>query len=262
MLMCQQEAGTKAFVYTSSASVVHDSVSDLVEGDESLPLVYIPKQKEVYSHSKALADQLVLDNNGTTPGSMLTTCIRPSGIFGEGDEGPTKSMVENAAAGKLRFTIGDGKNLFDFTFNENVVYAHILAAERLLQSQVTPPPSEDMRVAGQGFLITNDEHIPFWDFARAIGAAAGHPTKKEEIKVIPKLMGLIMATIAEWVVWATSFGRRKARMNVVGIRYSCMTRTYRIDKAKKALGYRPLVSLKEAIQRAGFSFNEAAKKAV
>lgn len=248
-------------MYTSSASVVHDSVSDLIEGDESLPLVYIPQQKEVYSHSKALADQLVLDSNGTTPGSMLTTCIRPSGIFGEGDEGPTKSMVENAAAGKLRFTIGDGKNLFDFTFNENVVYAHILAAKRLLQSHVTPP-SEDMRVAGQGFLITNDEHIPFWDFARAIGAAAGHPTKPEEIKVIPKLLGLIMATIAEWVVWATSFGRRKARMNVVGIRYSCMTRTYRIDKAKKVLGYRPIVSLKDAIQRAGMSFNKEAKKAV
>lgn len=248
-------------MYTSSASVVHDSVSDLVEGDDSLPLLYLPVQKEIYSHSKALGDQLVLDSNGTTPGSMLTACIRPSGIFGEGDEGTTKAMVESAAAGKFRFQIGSGKNLFDFTFNENVVYAHILAAQALLRSHVTPPP-EDLRVAGQGFLITNDEHIPFWEFARAIGAAAGYPTKPEEIYQIPKVVGILMAIIAEWVVWAMSFGRKKSRMNVVGIRYSCMTRTYRIDKAKKVLGYKPRVSLKEAILRSGLSFNQKAKKDV
>jgi sterol-4alpha-carboxylate 3-dehydrogenase (decarboxylating) len=248
-------------VYTSSASVVHDSVSDLVEGHDSLPLLYLPIQKEIYSHSKALGDQLVLDSNGTAQGSMLTACIRPSGIFGEDDEGTTKSLVENAAAGKLRFQVGNGKNLFDFTFNENVVYAHILAAQALLRSHVTPPP-EDFRVAGQGFLITNDEHIPFWEFARAIGAAAGHPTKPDEIYHIPKALGTLMASIAEWVVWVTSFGRKKSRMNVVGIRFSCMTRTYRIDKAKKVLGYKPLVSLKEAILRSGRAFNQEAKKAV
>ncbi|KAK9349833.1 3-beta hydroxysteroid dehydrogenase/isomerase family-domain-containing protein [Lipomyces doorenjongii] len=171
------------------------------------PLLYLPAQKEIYSHTKALGDQLVLDSNGTTLGSMLTACIRPSGIFGEGDEGTTKSMVENAAAGKLRFQIGNGKNLFDFTFNGNVVYAHILAAQALLRSHVTPPP-EDLRVAGEGFIIMDDEHIPFWEFACAIGAAVGHPTKPEEIYHIPKVVGLVMAIIAEWVVWATSLDAR------------------------------------------------------
>ncbi|KAH8691435.1 putative sterol-4-alpha-carboxylate 3-dehydrogenase, decarboxylating [Talaromyces proteolyticus] len=258
LLESAKEAGTKAFVYTSSASVVHDSVSDLIEGDDSLPLLYMPQQREIYSHSKALADQLVLDSNSST---MLTTSIRPSGIFGENDDGTTKSMVENAAAGKLRFTIGNGKNLFDFTFNENVVHAHILAAQALLRSHVTPPPA-DLRVAGEGFLITNDEHIPFWDFARAIGAAAGYQTRPEDIRQIPKIVGIVMAVIAEWVVWATSLGRKKSRMNVVGIRYSCMTRTYSIDKAKKVLGYKPLVNLTEAILRSGGYFNKDAKKAV
>jgi sterol-4alpha-carboxylate 3-dehydrogenase (decarboxylating) len=245
-------------VYTSSASVIHDSVSDLIEGDESLPLLYIPEQKEVYSHSKALADQLVLDSNSAVQGGMMTASIRPSGIFGENNM-TAGAFVDSAAAGKLKFQIGNGKNLFDFTFNENVVHAHILAAQALLKSHVEPPPN-DMRVAGEGFIITNDEHVPFWDFARAIGDAAGYPTRREHVRSIPKIVGLAMAAIAEWVVWITSFGRRKSRLNRLGVRYSCMTRTYRIDKAKRVLGYKPRVSLQEAIRRSGKSFSKESKK--
>jgi sterol-4alpha-carboxylate 3-dehydrogenase (decarboxylating) len=252
----------KAFVYTSSASVVHDSVSDMTEGDDSLPLLYLPDQTEIYSHSKAVADQLVLDANSTTAGGMRTTCIRPSGIFGEGDA-VTKAFAENAAAGKLKWQVGNGKNLFDWTFNENVIHAQFLAAEALLKAHVQTPASDDMRVAGQGFIITNDEHISFWKFARLIGNAAGHPTREEDVRSMPKVIGLTMAAIAEWVTWIISFGRKTSRLNRVGIKFSCMTRTFRIDKAKRALGYKPRVSLVEAIERSGKSCRrqESKKKA-
>jgi sterol-4alpha-carboxylate 3-dehydrogenase (decarboxylating) len=49
-------------------------------------------------------------------------------------------------------------------------------------------------------------------------------------------------------------------MNRVAIRYSSMTRTYRIDKAKKVLGYKPRVTLREGIQRSGKSFYKESKK--
>lgn len=179
-------------------------------------------------------------------------------MFGEND-GTAKTMVESAAAGKFKVQVGNGKNMFDFTYQENAVDAHILAAQALLRSFVEPP-ADDMRVAGEGFLITNDEHMPFWDFARAIGASAGYPTRKEDVRVLPRSLGLAMAVIAEWWVWITSFGREKSRMNRVGIRYSCMTRTYRIEKAKRVLGFKPRVSLKEAIQRTGLSFKKESKK--
>ncbi len=42
----------KAFVYTSSASVVHDTVSDLVNADERWPCVRGKLQKEYYSETK------------------------------------------------------------------------------------------------------------------------------------------------------------------------------------------------------------------
>lgn len=39
---CAAKIGVKAFVYTSSASVVHDNVGDLVDADESLPVLRRP----------------------------------------------------------------------------------------------------------------------------------------------------------------------------------------------------------------------------
>lgn len=224
----------------------------MTEGDDSLPLLYLPDQTEIYSHSKAVADQLVLDSNSTTRGGMLTACIRPSGIFGERDA-TTKAFVENAANGKLKWQVGDGTNLFDWTFNENVIHAHILAAEALLKAHIEVPESEDKRVAGEGFIITNDEHIEFWKFARLLGNAAGYTTREEEVRTMPKYVALTMALVAEWMTWALSFGRKTSRLNRVGIKFSCMTRTFRIDKAKKALGYKPPVSLMEAIERSGKS---------
>jgi sterol-4alpha-carboxylate 3-dehydrogenase (decarboxylating) len=183
-------------------------------------------------------------------------------IFGEGDN-VTKQLVERAAEGKYKWQIGDGKNECDWTFNENVIHGQFLAAEGLLDAHVHPPASNDMKIAGQGFLITNDEHISFWKFARRMGNAAGYPTREEDVRSMPKAIGLLIAAISEWMVWIMSFGRQKSRMNRVGIKFSCMTRTYRIDKAKRVLGYTPKVSLAEAIERSGKSFYrpESKKKA-
>lgn len=73
------------------------------------------------------------------------------------------------------------------------------------------------------------------------------------MRSMPKFLRLMLAIIAEWVAWIISFGRKKSRINRIAIKYSCMTRTFRIDKAKRALGYRPQVSLLEGIERSGKS---------
>ncbi|KAF2802072.1 putative sterol-4-alpha-carboxylate 3-dehydrogenase, decarboxylating [Mytilinidion resinicola] len=250
-----KEHGTKAFVYTSSASVVHDSFHDLIEADDNSPLLYMPVQREMYSHTKALADQLVLDSNA--PGTMLTACIRPSGIFGERDPSAQR-FADSAKAGKLKVQIGNGQNLFDWTFNENVIHAHFLAAQKLLESFEKEPPPE-LRVGGEGFLITNDQHITFWEFARQIGDAAGYPTDREKVRSLPRGLMLGLAIATEWWIWLSSFGRKTSSMESLAIRYSTMTRTYNIAKAKRVLGYKPIVSLPDAIRRAGGSFKEEKK---
>ena len=258
LLKAAQKSNTvKAFIYTSSASVVHDSVSDMVDADETFPLLYLPVQRSEYSHTKALAEDLVLQANRRNS-KMVTISLRPSGLFGEDDPTTVRPMVEAAASGKYRFQIGNGKNLFDWTYVGNAAQAHIQAAQALLEAYQQPPSaiSKDSRVDGEAFIITNDEPVPFWDFARSLGAAAGYPTKKESVRVIPRTIGLIIAAIAEWVVWIISLGYTKSSMTLSGIKYSTMNRTFRIDKAKKRLKYKPQVDMAEATRRAGGSFSK------
>lgn len=47
-----QQAGVKAFVYTSSASVVSDNQTDLINADEEYPLVTGDNQPEYYTTTK------------------------------------------------------------------------------------------------------------------------------------------------------------------------------------------------------------------
>ncbi|KAF3360472.1 hypothetical protein VdG1_01432 [Verticillium dahliae VDG1] len=81
---CQQ-TGVTALVYTSSASVISDNKSDLINADERWPLIRGDAQTEYYTETKAEAEQLVLAANRQEDSKLLTTAIRPAGIFGEGD---------------------------------------------------------------------------------------------------------------------------------------------------------------------------------
>lgn len=153
-----QELSVKAFVYTSSDSVVHDPVTEKTEGDDSRPVLYLPVQTELYSHSKALVDQLVLDAN-SNEGGMLNSSIRPSGIFGENDA-TAKAFAERAAEGKLKFQIGQRQKSFWLDLQRNGYTCPIPYSQAFLKSRALPPP-DDMRVAGESFFITHDEHISF-----------------------------------------------------------------------------------------------------
>ena len=251
LLDCVKEVqATKALIYTSSSSVVHDNTTDLVEVTEALPLCYEGNgQKEYYTHTKAVAEDLVKKANAQD--GLLTATIRANTLFGEGDTTMTPQMVNNARAGRGKFQVGDGTNLFDFTYIGNAAEAHILAAEALLrESAMNQPIPEDTKVNGEAFVITNDDHWPFWDFARAVGARAGHPVKREEVWVIPVSVYYACAVIAEWATWLASLGRKEAYINRRVVKFLTMTRTFNISKAKQRLGYRPQVDMHEGINRA------------
>lgn len=250
----------KAFVYTSSASVVHDTVSDLINADERWPVLRAPRQREYYSETKGMAESLVLAANRQY-GEMLTASIRPAGIFGEGDAQIVPSMLRAYDKGQTKFQLGDNSNLFDFTYVGNVAHAHILAALALLathtrssSSATTPRPDEEEKVDGEAFFITNGSPVYFWDFAHMLWAAAGDTTRPEQIWVIEKGVGLALASAIEWIWWAA--GGWKPNLTRKAVNYSCMTRYYNISKAETRLGYRPLVGVEESIVKTVRWFRE------
>lgn len=247
LLECSQVCGfARAFVYTSSSSVVHDNYSDLAGATEDWPVLFAPQQPEHYSHTKALAENIVLKANAVA--GIRTCVIRPAGMFGEGDRTATGNVIASAKEGNHKIQIGDNSKLFDWTYVENNADAQILAARALLRSHTRLPP-DNLRVDGEAFVITNDEPWPFWTFLRTMGAAAGYPTKEEDIWVIPASIMWIMVLITEYLYLVFTLGRKQPRFTRAKVKYMTIHRYFDISKAKTRLCYSPKVSMEEGIAR-------------
>lgn len=102
--------------------------------------------------------------------------------------------------------------------------------------------------------------MPFWGFQRALAASVGLPVKDEDIKTIPFWLAFLIATISEWTTWLLSAGKRQPLVTRDAVRNTVMSRTLKIEKATRVLGYRPIVSMKEGIARTGKWFQEYEKR--
>lgn len=247
LVECAGEVGVKAFIYTSSASVLHDSIHDLVNADERWPVLRAPQQKEYYSETKGIAEQIVLDANRKY-GDMLTVSVRPAVMFGEGDVQVVPGLLKAYYGGQTKFQLGDNDNLYDFTYVGNVAYAHILAAIALMNTHsLKTRPLDHENVDGEAFNITNGSPLYFWDFARLVWKAAGDQTQPCQVWVIPRDFGLKVAYSMEWLYWLA--GGRKPNLSWKVFNYSTMTRYFNIDKARIRLGYRPQFDMEEGVFR-------------
>eukprot|EP00894_Picocystis_sp_ML_P005114 jgi/Pico_ML_1/55631/g1293.t1 len=142
--------GIKMLMFTSSASVVFDGNVDIRNGNER-DLKYPDAPMDYYTQTKAWAEELVL--KADKKGGLRTCALRPSGLFGPGDPLFVPTLVKNAAAGKLKFYIGDGKNKMDFTYITNVAHSHICAYRALKRA---PKNQEDEKhPGGKAYFISN-----------------------------------------------------------------------------------------------------------
>lgn len=247
LVECAGEAGcVKAFVYTSSASIIHDTVNDLINADERWPVLRAPYQREYYSETKGIAEGIVLAANRKY-GDMLTISIRPAGIFGEGDMQVVPGLLKAYYGNQTKYQIGDNNNLYDFTYVGNVAHAHLLAAGALLDTHaMSTTPLDHEKVDGEAFFVTNGQPLYFWDMARVVWRAAGDTVLPEQVWVIPKDAGLAIAGLMELGCWAVG---RKPNLSRKAINYSTMVRYYNIEKARRMLGYEPLVGMEEGVLR-------------
>ncbi|KAI1293909.1 sterol-4-alpha-carboxylate 3-dehydrogenase [Xylaria venustula] len=255
-----QENGVKVLVYTSSASVVSDHTSDLVNVDEGYGQVRGEHQPEYYAESKAEAENFVLAANRQEPFNLLTVAIRPSAIFGEGDQMVLPRLINVYREGKAYIQIGRNDNLFDFTYAGNVAHAHLLAAEVLFKSSVQKScvAEEKVRrsfssstplnnkVDGECFFITNGSPVYFWDFARSVWVSAGFPYDLRRVWVLPLFVAWVIGLLGEFLAVVL---RRPATLTRQRVAFSGMTRYYNISKARERLGYEPLVPLNIAVQK-------------
>lgn len=244
-----QGSSCRAFVYTSSPSVVSDGKNDLVNADERWPYVQEKVQEEYYAQTKAEAERFVLAaNRQSRYNSLLTTSIRPASMIGEGDVQNIPSVLQAYRDKRTHFQLGSNDNLFDFTYVGNAAAAHVLAAAALTRTaSMATAPLDHERVDGEAFFVTNDSPVYFWDFPRMVWRVAGDTTTLEDVWRIPTGAGLAIASVLEIVMGALG---RKPNLSRQQVKYTSMTRYFNCRKAMSRLAYRPTVDLHEAITRA------------
>ncbi|KAF2099871.1 hypothetical protein NA57DRAFT_38404 [Rhizodiscina lignyota] len=260
LLEKSKECGSvKAFVYTSSASVVMKKVMVMREGglrnvDEDWAVAAENEQWEYYGTTKALAEQAVLEANRTAT-QFFTAAIRPALIYGEGDIQALPLILQAARRGQWRFQIGDNSNLFDVTYAGNAAYAHLLAAEALLYTHTlgSTVPLDLERVDGEAFFVTNDAPVYFWDFCRQAWKAAGIAESTDKVWVLGQSFSMGLGAFLEGVMWVLG---KQANLTKEKVRFSTISRYYNISKAKKRLGYRSIVGFEEGIRRAVVEIDE------
>ncbi|WVZ72138.1 hypothetical protein U9M48_020647 [Paspalum notatum var. saurae] len=230
----------KRLIYTSSSAVVFDGDHGLLNANESLP--YPKKFPDAYAQTKAEAEKLVMKANGIN--DLLTCCIRPSSIFGPGDI--MIPVLDRCR--KIHFILGDGKNLDDFVYVENVVHGH-LCADKTLSTM-----DGATTCGGKAYFITNMEPMNMWDFTSMLHEELGH---KRLFKIrIPLLVIKPICYLVEWSYNILQhYGMRQPQLlTSTRIKYITLNRTFSCNRAAKELGYTPIVTLMDGLKLAAKSY--------
>ena len=227
--------GVPRLVYTSSPSVTFDG-SDQCGVDESAP--YPTRWLCHYPHTKALAEQHVLQANGRD--RLLTCSLRPHLIWGPRDQHLIPRLLDRARRGRLR-RVGDGRNRIDMVYVENAATAHLQAADRL----VAGSPA-----CGRAYFLSQGEPVNCWDWIDRVLGLAGLPPIKKSISF---RAAWSLGTALEAAHAALRLSR-EPRMTRFLAAQLAKDHYFDLSRAVADFNYRPAVSLEVGMRRLAQSF--------
>jgi len=246
ILTAARQSGLAWFVHTSSPSVVHTGRP--LEGvDESAPYLTAGPG---YPYSKMLAERLVL------AAGLPAVALRPHLIWGPGDPHFLPRLLARARAGRL-FLL-KSQALVDGTYIDNAAWAHVLAAEKL---------AEGAPLGGRAYFIAQGEPLTAGAMIEKLLAAVsppGGPVLKPA-GVLPAGLGLFAAVAME-KAWGLLRRPGEPPLTRFVAEELTLPHWFDLGRARRELGYEPLVSLEEGLRRlarhsasTGVSLEKAAK---
>ena len=137
------------------------------------------------------------------------------------------AFLAQLARGRFVARIGDGRAVVDNTHVASLVRAELLAAERLR--------SAPDRVGGHAYFVTDDERINGIEWFRPLVEGLGYrfPARR--------LPGGLLYSLAWLGELAHRFGAPEPQLTRIGILKLIRGSSFRIDRARRDLGYEPLV---------------------
>ncbi|KAM9783596.1 putative short-chain dehydrogenase/reductase family 42E member 2 isoform 2-T2 [Syngnathus typhle] len=206
-----RERSIPRLVYTSTTNAVFAG-EPIEDGDEaSVPCVPPNMHIDHYSRTKAIAEQMVLSANGCSlkGGGVLRTCVlRPCGIYGPEERRHLHRVMVNVERRLFSFRFGDRRARMNWVHVDNLVLAHRLAAEALTIKEGCVA----FERLGYSQPLIN---LPVW----LVYSAA----------VLVEYLHLLLRPVMEVPLLLT----RSEVRNIA------VSHTFKIDKARRELGYCP-----------------------
>jgi len=220
VLTAAARAGVQKVVYCSTCGV-HGNIDD-PPADENAPI----QPADYYQQTKYEAEPFVREWNRR---GLRTTILRPAAIYGPGDPERFFMIFKRVARGVFPM-FGDGKTLYHPLYVDNLVDAFVAA--------MRPDVGN-----GEAYLIADEHYIEIEELVKAVAAALGVTVSIPHYPVLPLVAaGHVFEQLCKpFGITPPIFPRR--------VDWYRQNRAFDIRKAKRDLGYRPLVSLTEGLAR-------------
>ncbi len=219
------ENKVKRLVYISTPSIYFDYNSRVgVKESDALP-----EPISNYAATKLLAEEEI--DKGFANG-LAVVSIRPRALFGEGDTVIFPRLIPRLKSGRLPI-LGDGENVVDLTYIQNVVDALLLCAES---------PANTL---GKKYNISNGEPVKIWRLIERICDELNlpHPKRKISYKTADTAAGML-----EFFYSLIPYGPEPP-LTRVSVSMLANSTTLVISAARNELGYQPNVSVEEGVER-------------
>ncbi len=211
--------GVTSFVYCSTQGV-HGNIAS-PPGDEESPIA----PEDYYQQTKYEGEQEIA---ALVARGLPATTLRPMAIYGPGD--PARFLFLFRAVERGRFLMfGDGETVYHPLYIDNLVDAFLRAGER---------PG-----TGETYLIGDARYWTLNDLVRAVAASLDREIRILHLPFAPLWAA---ATVCEAVCRPLGIEPPLFRRRADWFRQN---RAFRIDRARRKLGYEPAIDLPTGLRR-------------
>ncbi|XP_054615434.1 putative short-chain dehydrogenase/reductase family 42E member 2 [Dunckerocampus dactyliophorus] len=228
-----KERSIHRLVYTSTINAVFAG-EPIEDGDEA-SVACVPPDMHVdhYSRTKAIAEQIVLSANGCPlkGGGLLRTCVlRPCGIYGPEERRHLHRVMVNVERRLFSFRFGNPQARMNWVHVDNLVLAHVLAAEALTTKK-------SCIASGQAYFINDGLSVNLFEWLTPLFEKLGYSRPLINLPVS------LVYSAAILVEYLHIFLRPVIEVPLLftrnEVRNIAVSHTFKIDKARQDLGYRP-----------------------
>jgi nucleoside-diphosphate-sugar epimerase len=223
-----REAGVSRLVHMSSLTVLGFPRTGETVTEET---PYAGAAPDPYSQSKIAGERLV--RAAHEPGRFETVVVRSGVIWGPGDITILPRLAALLGRGVMPYIDG-GRNHVALSHVDNLAGGMLLAADA-------------RAAAGQVYHMTDGEDLTAREVIDEIAAALGVPPPRLSLP-----FGAVLA--AAWLAEALARLARRTkppRVTRFGVRLVASDCRYDIGKARRELGYRPGITMREGVRALG-----------